>query len=176
MRLVTDYYPHFSIGMRFDLNTGGAVMVNKCRAKYIPTSVPWSRMRMFYQFPHENFEFCRDVLAESASRNTAFTVDLGNPTLVVDRRRPRPFGVSWQLPRAELLLRIRKELRTSFEPIIEEIEKFGYKNGVYENQWPYGRRNYTVSQWRPTICMWFTTLKEAEEALKHIKAELENRP
>jgi hypothetical protein len=128
-------------------------MVNKCRAKYIPTSLPWSRMRMFYQFPHENFEFCRDVFAESASRNTAFTVDLGNPTLVVDRRRPRPFGVSWQLARAELLLRIRKELRTSFEPIIEEIESSAVRMGCMRTNGPMEDEiTQFLNGGRPSVC------------------------
>jgi hypothetical protein len=57
-----------------------AVAVNGCRAKYplrSPAPRSWSRIRLFYYYPSEHYEFCQEVLSKTAPTLSPFTLDVG---------------------------------------------------------------------------------------------------
>jgi hypothetical protein len=121
------------MGITFDLHSSGAVAINNCTSKYGLRL--WSaRIRLFYQYPHKEYEFCRRVLLKTASGHPPFTIELGNI-----RQSARPEATSllrWHLAPSTEFIGLYNELRNQLSPLSTQIARRVRNTKLGEQDFP----------------------------------------
>lgn len=120
------------MGFDIDPRSDGAFAVNdyhaKCNSEHGPQLGRWTGVRSFYNFAHKHYDFCQEVLTETASKHAPVAIHLENLQLHSYEK-----GISfirWKIARSEQLMDIYDELLTQFKPVIQDIARFQAKGIV----------------------------------------------